>query len=145
MSKHIAVGVVVENSRVLMLHRAVPEGDLAWQFPAGQLKLGETPKDAVVREVGEETGISARVVREIGERMHPTTGVKLTYFLLEPTEPDLTIHFAPREAQEVRYMTGPEALNIITSDIFPPIRELLEGLRVDGGWGKEVESPRSFG
>lgn len=37
-----------------------------FQLPAGTVEKGETPEFAVVREVWEETGLSARVVRKLG-------------------------------------------------------------------------------
>ncbi len=37
-----------------------------WVFPKGHVEPGETPEQTAVREVAEETGISARVVDELG-------------------------------------------------------------------------------
>lgn len=37
-----------------------------WQLPGGRLESGESPVEAVVREVREETGLRARVVRLTG-------------------------------------------------------------------------------
>jgi mutator protein MutT len=37
-----------------------------WGFPGGALELGETPEEAVVREVREETGVEVRVEAHVG-------------------------------------------------------------------------------
>jgi putative (di)nucleoside polyphosphate hydrolase len=52
------VGAVIyrADGRVLAFERRKIRG--AWQFPQGGLKKGETPEDALFREVEEETGLS---------------------------------------------------------------------------------------
>lgn len=51
-----------EQGRVL-LHR---NRDGAWGLPAGAVEPGESPADAIAREVLEETGLHARVERILG-------------------------------------------------------------------------------
>ncbi|MBO1580738.1 NUDIX domain-containing protein [Bacillus sp. XF8] len=41
-------------------------GDEYWSLPAGAIELGETPEEAVVREVWEETGLQVKVKEIIG-------------------------------------------------------------------------------
>lgn len=63
-------GAVIVNARgrVLAFERASNPG--AWQFPQGGLDLGETPEQAMFREVREETGLTRRHVRLLDR--HPT-------------------------------------------------------------------------
>ena len=51
-----AGGVVERDGRVLLVHR--PRYD-DWTFPKGKLDPGESFEDAALREVEEETGVSA--------------------------------------------------------------------------------------
>nr|WP_233096213.1 NUDIX domain-containing protein [Alicyclobacillus sp. SO9] len=44
-----------EKDEILFVQQAV---DTTWGFPAGAIEIGETPSEAVVREVYEETGLS---------------------------------------------------------------------------------------
>lgn len=62
----IAVGVVFKNSKVLIDKRK-PEGLLGglWEFPGGKKLKTETFKQAVTREVREETGIEIEVGRRL--------------------------------------------------------------------------------
>ena len=57
-----AGGVVFYGWRALILHRRSGE----WVMPKGKLEEGENPAGAALREVQEETGLSARIVEEIG-------------------------------------------------------------------------------
>lgn len=75
----IAAAVVVQDGAVLMVRRRVAEGQLSWQFPAGEIEQGESPEQAAVRETFEEVGMNVTVLKLLGERVHPTTGRSMSY------------------------------------------------------------------
>jgi 8-oxo-dGTP pyrophosphatase MutT (NUDIX family) len=50
---------------VLIAHRSTG-GDLQWTLPKGGIEEGESLETAAVREVREETGLEAEVVRKLG-------------------------------------------------------------------------------
>ncbi len=57
----VAVALIDGDNRVLISQR--PEGkQLAglWEFPGGKVDPGETPEDALVRELREELGIETQ-------------------------------------------------------------------------------------
>jgi 8-oxo-dGTP diphosphatase len=56
----VAAAVVWDGPRLLMTQRP-PGGALGlqWEFPGGKLEPGETPEQAIVREVGEELSVGA--------------------------------------------------------------------------------------
>jgi 8-oxo-dGTP pyrophosphatase MutT (NUDIX family) len=41
-------------------------GDFSWSLPAGSIEPGETPAQAIVREVWEETSLKVRPVKILG-------------------------------------------------------------------------------
>ncbi|MFB7907829.1 NUDIX hydrolase [Kitasatospora sp. NPDC056076] len=79
----IAAAIVVHEGRVLMVRRRVSEGQLSWQFPAGEIEAGESPEEAAVRETAEEAGLGVAVVGFLGERVHPKTGRLMSYAACE--------------------------------------------------------------
>jgi len=60
-SPQLAVGaIVMRDNKVLLVKRGRPPGEGLWAVPGGRVKLGETLKEAVEREVREETGLIVR-------------------------------------------------------------------------------------
>lgn len=82
---------MVDSARThaALIGRLNRHGRLLWSLPKGHIEDGETVEDTAVREVREETGILARVVRPLGSidywfvaerrRIHKT----VHHFLLE--------------------------------------------------------------
>jgi 8-oxo-dGTP diphosphatase len=64
---HVVAGVINDARGRILLARRTEDRDLAglWEFPGGKVDPGETPEQALVRELREELGIEARV----GERL----------------------------------------------------------------------------
>jgi 8-oxo-dGTP diphosphatase len=63
--KQVAVGIILRGGLVLACQRrANARYPLKWEFPGGKLEDGESPSDALVRELREELGIQAVVERE---------------------------------------------------------------------------------
>ncbi|MDO5018219.1 MAG: NUDIX domain-containing protein [Lagierella massiliensis] len=55
-------GVIVRNGKVVVLKKF--RGD--WVLPKGRLEKGETKEEAALREVKEEAGVDAEIIRYIG-------------------------------------------------------------------------------
>lgn len=69
----------------LIFHRI--RGWEGWEFPKGRIGPGETPEDAVAREITEETGLrSFRIIRKMDEqRVFEKDGIRHIFdvFLVE--------------------------------------------------------------
>ena len=55
-----AAGLVIKNSKLLIIHR-FRDGEEYWVLPGGGVDEGETPQEAVIREIKEETSIEAQL------------------------------------------------------------------------------------
>jgi 8-oxo-dGTP diphosphatase len=61
-------GCIFLNSagELLLLHRVTPQLT-QWEIPGGKIEPGETPGHAAVREVAEELGVQAEIIRRLGD------------------------------------------------------------------------------
>ena len=57
---HVVAAVIREGDRIFATQRGYGEQKDGWEFPGGKIKAGETPQQALVREIREEldTGIT---------------------------------------------------------------------------------------
>ena len=55
--KFAAVAVIPYDGGVVLVQRAIEPGLGMWSFPSGYVNRGETPSEAVAREVREECGL----------------------------------------------------------------------------------------
>lgn len=76
----VALAVVVDRDRVLLVRRRDDGAGISWQFPAGIIKPGERGEDVAVRETLGETGVHCAVQDLIGSRLHPVTEVHCDYY-----------------------------------------------------------------
>lgn len=61
---HIAQGCVFKGDQVLLIRRNEPELKnlhMNLELPGGKIEIGETPEQAAIREIKEETGVIAKI------------------------------------------------------------------------------------
>jgi 8-oxo-dGTP diphosphatase len=59
----ISQAIITRNNEVLMVRQFVQRGDIVWNFPGGGIEEGETPEEACIREVKEETGFEVKIIK----------------------------------------------------------------------------------
>lgn len=113
--------------QLLVVHR--PRYD-DWSLPKGKNDPGETAEAAALREVAEETGVVARIVKPLQEVSYvtPQENHKLVrYFAMREVS---SIPFVPNEeVDEIRWVSITEALKILT---YPFDRDLIRQSDVPG-------------
>lgn len=124
MSASIAAALIVEDGRVLLVRRRMPEDGLLWSFPAGKVEPGETAEQAAVRETREEVGLEVEAVKSLGERIHPVTGRHMVYIACEVVS-GLAYVAAPEELAEVKWI-GLAEVDELLPGVFEPVRRYVE-------------------
>ena len=66
-------GVLRNGSGQVLMFRHTYRGQYPWGLPAGWLKAGETPEEAIVREIEEESSMRASIERMLLARSAPET------------------------------------------------------------------------
>lgn len=129
MKKEIFVvgAVIIENGKILCAQRG-PDMSLPhkWEFPGGKIEKGETPQEALLREIKEEMCCEI----EIGEQVEHTVFeyhfgiVHLTTFIckLIGGEPVLTEHAA------MKWLTPGELKSLDWAPADVPAIEKLSGM-----------------
>jgi len=60
MNRIRAVGIIVKNGKVLLMHR-IKHGKEYYVFPGGGVEEGETAEQALLREINEETSLEIKI------------------------------------------------------------------------------------
>lgn len=124
-----AGGIVLKNGQVLLIKNAALRDPKKayWGFPKGHIHEGEKSADAAIREIKEETGIEAEIVKKLGDSRYIFTkdGEKIfkvvVYFQLKYISGELKAQ--DLEVLEVKWIEPEEALKILS---FKKDKEFLE-------------------
>jgi 8-oxo-dGTP diphosphatase len=67
----VVAAVIERGGRLLICQRRLGGAfPLKWEFPGGKMRAGETPWEALTRELREELGVAARIGRELFRVRH---------------------------------------------------------------------------
>jgi 8-oxo-dGTP diphosphatase len=93
LTKQVVAALIVRGDEILCCqrteHQALP---LKWEFPGGKIEAGETPTEALRRELEEELGIRAQIGAEITRVLHTYlngNSVNLHFFAVERFQNEL--------------------------------------------------------
>jgi 8-oxo-dGTP diphosphatase len=71
---------IIKNDHLVMV-RQIYKGEEIWTFPGGSIEEGETPEQAAVREVYEETGLKVAIIKPLIEIYNERISGKYYCFL----------------------------------------------------------------
>jgi ADP-ribose pyrophosphatase YjhB (NUDIX family) len=96
------------ETRVLLVRASQPPNE--WVLPKGHIEAGETAEDAARREVQEESGVIAEIIRPAGDVQFQGRRelVSVRYFLMRFVREGIAA-----EQRETRWCTPPEAEQLL--------------------------------
>jgi 8-oxo-dGTP diphosphatase len=112
----VVAAAIVRHGRVLAARRVRPY-DVAggWELPGGKVDPGETPEQAVRREIQEELGCAVEVVRRLDGTASSKPGYELSAYLARlvsgepiPHEHDALRWLAPEELTDLGWLPADE-------------------------------------
>ena len=105
-----AAVVEFPDKRILLVKRHTVPFKGYWALPGGRVEAGETVEQTVIREVKEETGLDAEIVKKIGEYREKgfKDGVKYDYspacFLVRPVAGEIRRQESEIEETKIIYV-----------------------------------------
>jgi 8-oxo-dGTP pyrophosphatase MutT (NUDIX family) len=129
-----AGGIIVWRDRIVL--RRTPKGE--WVFPKGWIDPGETPEQAAIREVREETGIRAEIVQFAGNASYEDRGEarEVSYYVMRVTDsPEWPQHAGVDAASfpvdEVGRVLSFDNVRVLWNQISSQVSQLIRNRR---GW-----------
>lgn len=99
----VVAAVIRDGNRIFATARGYGEYKGWWEFPGGKIEAGETPEEALVREIREELDTEIRVGALIDtiEYDYPTFHLSMDCFWAEVVAGRLVL----KEAEDARWLT----------------------------------------
>jgi 8-oxo-dGTP diphosphatase len=123
--KLVVAGLIIgDDHRILITQRrADQELPLLWEFPGGKVEAGESPVAALVRELGEEIGVTVSVGRiwEVLFHAYPAFDLVMLVYVCRIVE-------GVPHAVEVADLAWVAAHDLRRWDILPADRPLVDRL-----------------
>jgi 8-oxo-dGTP diphosphatase len=122
----VTAGIMEDNGRVLIGKRR-PGKHMGgrWEFPGGKLEPGETPEEALARELEEELGVRARVGELLCVAAWEGDGLSLELLVYRVTGFDGSPEL--REHQELRWVAPADLASFDLADSDRSVARKLYG------------------
>lgn len=92
--RYVVAGLILRGGEVLICQRRPDQAmALKWEFPGGKMEPGESPEQALIRELDEELGITATIgtlVAHVRHAYRNGSSVDLQFFAVHQFEGEMT-------------------------------------------------------
>ena len=122
----VVAAIIRDKDKIFATQRGYGEFKDGWEFPGGKIEEGETPQDALKREIMEELDTEIKVGELIDtiEYDYPTFHLSMDYFWAEV----ITGHLVLKEAEAAKWLTK-EQLDSV--DWLPADVTLIDKIRIE--------------
>lgn len=106
----VVAAVIRSEDKIFSTARGYGEFKGQWEFPGGKIEAGETPEEALAREIKEELETEIKVGSLIHtiEYDYPTFHLSMDCFWCEIVNGDLVLN----EAEEARWLTKDQLYDV---------------------------------
>lgn len=89
----VVAAIIIENGKVFATQRGYGEFKDGWEFPGGKIEPGETPEEAIVREIKEELDTEVEVIELLDtvEYDYPNFHLSMGCFICKIKSGDLVL------------------------------------------------------
>lgn len=120
----VVAAIIINNNRVFATQRGYGEFKDGWEFPGGKIESGETPQEALIREIKEEldTEIEVKDYLKTVEYDYPEFHLSMDCFFCVIKSGELVL----KEHEAAKWLTA-ETLDSV--DWLPADKGLIEEIR----------------
>lgn len=99
----VVAAIIIENDKVFATQRGYGEFKDGWEFPGGKIEPGETPEEAIVREIREELDTEVEVIELLDtvEYDYPNFHLSMGCFICKIKSGDLVL----KEHEAAKWLT----------------------------------------
>ena len=99
----VVAAIIIENGKAFATQRGYGEFKDGWEFPGGKIEPGETPEEAIVREIKEELDTEVEVIELLDtvEYDYPNFHLSMGCFICKIKSGDLVL----KEHEAAKWLT----------------------------------------
>ena len=123
----VVAAIIIENEKVFATQRGYGDFKGGWEFPGGKIDAGETPEEALIREIKEELDTEVEVIELLDtvEYDYPNFHLSMDCFICKIKSGDLVL----KEHEAAQWLTKEtlDSVNWLPADLglIDKIREYL--------------------
>ena len=120
----VVAAIIINENKVFATQRGYGEFKDGWEFPGGKIEPGETPQEALIREIQEELDTKIKVNEKVDtvEYDYPTFHLSMDCFICNVVEGDLVL----KEHEAAKWLNKDE---LYTVDWLPADKGLIEKIK----------------
>jgi len=125
----VVCALIEEQGKIFAAQRGYGPWKDWWEFPGGKIEPGETPREAIIREIREELAVTIEPTEDLGTIAwdYPDFHLSMRAFRAKIVQGRLSL----LEAEDGRWLEK-EALSLL--HFLPADEALLANLRKRAGW-----------
>lgn len=122
----VVAAIIIHDQKVFATQRGYGEFKDGWEFPGGKIETGETPEEALVREIKEEldTEVEVKELIDTVEYDYPTFHLSMDCFICNIISGNLVL----KEHEDAKWLTR-EMIDSV--EWLPADLELINKIRED--------------